>query len=741
LLFAKNKTRTRAIAEGQSMSDLAAALKVLGTTFGFHTFRPGQAEIIETVLAGHDVLAVMPTGSGKSLCYQLPALLREGLTVVVSPLIALMRNQVAQLRSCGIAAASLNSANEFGENRQILDRIGRGELRLVYVAPERLAKPETIDLLKRSKVGLLAVDEAHCISQWGHDFRPEYLSLGAIQAELGDVQTIALTATADTATRADILAKLFPRRPTVFVHGFDRPNLKLMMRPKAGGRKQVLDFVRNRGGQSGIIYCSSRRKTEELAEFLRQGGFKALPYHAGLDAGMRSRHQDAFLQEDGVIVVATIAFGMGIDKPDVRFVLHADLPSNIESYYQEIGRAGRDGLPADTLTLYGMGDIRLRRLQIDEGDASDEQKRVDRQRLNALVSLCETPRCRRQTLLAYFGETADACGNCDFCLEGAEVFDGTIEAQKALSAIVRTGERFGTEHLVNLLCGEATEAIRKFGHERLPTFGVGKDHTRQEWRSIFRQLHGAGIISLDIVGYGRWRVTDAGRRVLKGAAKIELRKDALKPAPRRAERGVPYAASFAVGSDGDGSLFEALRKRRSELAKEQRVPAYVVFADRSLLDMARLKPTTPDEMSKVHGVGEAKLRQYGEAFLDVIRQHRGGDRPEGAAGGSNGTPEPVSTRERGPERPPPEIVSVVSAAVASSSSWHEVQDRLAAHDLEYFERGGGVALRAKSNGDYVAKASMVGPGYASLVERFGAPFPGHSHTWLAERVLDRKPGA
>src|ERR1700686_4452306 len=500
------------------MPDLAAAQQMLRSTFGFEDFRPGQGAIIAAVLAGTDVLAIMPTGSGKSLCFQLPALLRDGLTVVVSPLIALMRNQVAQLASYGVAAASLNSANDFAENRQIAERLSRGELRLIYVSPERLAKPDTLNLLKRSKVGLLAVDEAHCISQWGHDFRPEYLALGSAQAALGGVQTVAFTATADTATRADILGKLFRRDPTVFVHGFDRPNLRLRMRAKTSGRGQVLDFVRAHFGQSGIIYCGSRRKTEKIADFLRDNAVNALPYHAGLEQSVRSRHQDAFLQEDCVVMGATVAFGMGIDKPDVRFVLHADLPSNIESYYQEIGRAGRDGLPADTLTLFGMGDIRLRRMQIDEREASDEQKGVERKRLNALVGLCESVRCRRQILLGYFGETAQPCGNCDICLDGVEMVDGTIAAQKALSAMVRTGERFGTEHLANILCGDGTEQILKFGHERLPTFGGGKEFSKPQWRSIFRQLHGAGLTAIDLSGYGRWAVTDEGRRVLKGAA-------------------------------------------------------------------------------------------------------------------------------------------------------------------------------------------------------------------------------
>jgi len=612
-------------AKPKTMPDLAAAQRLLRKTFGFAEFKSGQADIVAAIFDGRDVLAVMPTGSGKSLCYQLPALMRDGLTVVVSPLIALMRNQVAQLRGYGVAAAALNSSNDPAENRAILDQIARGDLRILYVAPERLVKAETIDLLKRAKVALLAVDEAHCISQWGHDFRPEYAALGTVQAALGGVQTVALTATADAATRTDIQQKLFRAAPAVFVHGFDRPNLRLAMQAKTGNRKQVADFIATRRGQSGIVYCASRRKTEKIAAYLRDSGVNALPYHAGMEPPTRSRCQDIFLQEDGVVVVATVAFGMGIDKPDVRFVLHADMPANIESYYQEVGRAGRDGLPADTLTLYGMGDIHLRRLQIDDSEASNEQKRVDRQRLNALISLCESPRCRRQMLLAYFGETAPPCGNCDFCCDGAETIDGTIAAQKALSAIVRTGEHFGTEHLANVLTGQSSEAVEKFGHDCLPTFGVGKEFGKAEWRSIFRQLYGSGVIALDVTGHGTWWVTEAGRRVLKGVDKVTLRKDTLKPATKKATRATANAAALADGAPGDTALFEALRRCRSALAKTQRVPAYVVFADKTLVDMARRKPATMGEMASVHGVGEAKLRQYGAIFLDAIRQHAAAD--------------------------------------------------------------------------------------------------------------------
>ncbi|MDZ4789825.1 MAG: DNA helicase RecQ [Hyphomicrobiales bacterium] len=599
-----------------------SAASKLREVFGFPAFRAGQDDVIEAVLAGRDVLAVMPTGGGKSLCYQFPAVMRGGLTVVISPLIALMRNQVAQMQGYGVAAASLNSTNPDDETQRTFNKLQSGELRLLYLSPERLALPGTIEMLKRSQVSLFAVDEAHCVSQWGHDFRPDYLIIGTAVAQLGGVQLIALTATADAATRADIQSRLFTREPRVFVHGFDRPNLRLAMRAKHDARRQLLDFIAPHKGESGIIYCSARRQTEDLATHLESKGFEAIPYHAGMEASLRSRNQDRFLQEDGLIVTATVAFGMGIDKPDVRFVAHANLPKSIEAYYQEVGRAGRDGLAADTLTLYGVDDMRLRRQQIEDSESSEDQKRVERQRLNALISLCEAPRCRRQTLLSYFGETAAPCGNCDLCIDGVEVMDATIEAQKALSAIARTGQRFGTEHLVAILRGDATARIQELDHHDLPTFGVGADRTANEWRSIFRQLYAGGVISLDIAGYGSWAITESGRAILRGKARIELRRDALHP-PAKAARQKRGATSAPPVVPADQSLLDALKAERRRLATEQRVPAYVVFADRTLIEMTLIKPMTRNQMALVHGVGKAKLEQYGPAFLAIVTAHAG----------------------------------------------------------------------------------------------------------------------
>jgi len=617
---------------------LAAARQTLHRVFGFAAFRAGQEEIVEAVLAGVDVLAVMPTGSGKSLCFQLPALLRPGLTIVVSPLIALMRDQVAQLQALGVCAGSLNSGNDGSENAQIRRRLMAGELRLLYVAPERLLRPEMEELLQDATVRLLAIDEAHCVSQWGHDFRPEYLALGQVRRWLPGVQTIALTATADAATRADIESKLFVSPPRSFVRSFDRPNLHLAMRPKANTRRQLADFIAARRQRSGIVYCASRKRTETLASALAAEGHRALPYHAGLEQPLRARHQDIFQQEDGVIIVATIAFGMGIDKPDVRFVCHADLPSSIESYYQEIGRAGRDGLPAETLTLHGLEDIRLRQMQIDESEMPEERKRIDRARLSALLSLCEAPRCRRQTLLAYFGEASTPCGNCDLCQEGVTLFDGTIEAQKAMSAILRTGQRFGTEHLVRLLTGEADEKIRRFQHDQLPTFGVGRDRSADDWRSIFRQIYAAGLISLDMLEHGSWKLAELGQNVLRGRERIQLRAPAPRAkSQRRRDRHEGVADPAAAAADG--VLLAALKALRLELARSQDAPAFVVFSDRTLIEMASRHPTSLAQMREVIGVGEAKLERYGRAFLDVLLRHRDGHARSAGQGGADGASE------------------------------------------------------------------------------------------------------
>ncbi len=601
---------------------LSNASALLHSVFGFGEFRPGQEEVVRAVLAGENVLAVMPTGSGKSLCYQLPAIARPGLTLVVSPLIALMRDQVRALTAAGVAAGSLNSSNEPAENARVMRLLRQGELRLLYVAPERLARPDTVEMLAESHVSMMAIDEAHCVSQWGHDFRPEYLTLGNVARQIGGrLQTLAFTATADAPTRNDIVDKLFASPPRVFVRSFDRPNLRLCFKPKERSSRQVLSFVRTHATESGIVYCSSRRKVEEMAEALKAADINALPYHAGLDKSVRDANQDAFQQQDGVVMTATVAFGMGIDKPDVRFVCHADLPANVEAYYQEIGRAGRDGLPADTLTLYSLGDMQFRRLQIEQGESSDDRKRIERQRLGALLSLAEAPRCRRQTLLAYFGEASETCGNCDLCQEGVELFDGTIDAQKAMSAIVRPGERFGMEHLVAILMGERTENIQKFNHDRLPTFGVGSGRKAGEWRSIFRQLSATGLIAQDLMEHGRWWVTDEGWRVLKGKATIELRKDLASAAAGKGSRRDRRAAAAVVVGEADTVLLDALKALRTQLAQAQKVPAYVVFSDRTLVELATHRPTTPRALREIHGVGDTKLERYGAAFLDLVQAH------------------------------------------------------------------------------------------------------------------------
>jgi ATP-dependent DNA helicase RecQ len=587
------------------------ASALLSSVFGFDGFRPGQAEIVGAVAAGRNVLAIMPTGGGKSLCFQLPAIMRDGVTVVISPLIALMRDQVRGLREAGVEAGALTSGNTPEETDAVWQALEDGRLKLLYIAPERLASSGTDRMLKRAGVSLIAVDEAHCVSQWGHDFRPDYLRIGALRRALG-VPLAAFTATADAETREEIVARLFDGdSPEVFLRGFDRPNLSLAFEVKNQPRQQILSYAAARRGQSGIVYCGTRAKTETLAQALRDDGHSACAYHGGMEADDRRAVEHRFATEDGLIVVATVAFGMGVDKPDIRWVAQADLPKSIEAYYQEIGRAGRDGAPADTLTLYGPDDIRFRRTQIDEGLAPPERKSADHARLNALLGLAEAVSCRRQKLLGYFGEAAEPCGNCDLCARPPEVFDASTAVQKALSAILRTGEWFGTGHLVDILTGTETEKVRARGHDRLPTFGVGTEFDRKGWQAVFRQMMGHDLVRPDPARHGALRLTEAARPILRGEDGITLRKDTLAKGGRR-------PAAKALVSEEDAPLLSALKAKRRALAEAARVPAYVIFTDRTLIEMAETRPQSLDEMARISGVGATKLERYGTAFLEVI---------------------------------------------------------------------------------------------------------------------------
>ncbi|NDR55501.1 DNA helicase RecQ [Aliiruegeria sabulilitoris] len=584
---------------------------LLSSVFGFDAFRPGQAEIVEAVTAGENTLAIMPTGGGKSLCFQLPALCRGGVTVVISPLIALMRDQVRALREAGVAAGALTSGNTLEENDAVFDALHRGELKLLYMAPERLATGTAANMLRQAGVSLIAVDEAHCVSQWGHDFRPDYLRIGELRRSL-QVPLAAFTATADEETREEIVTRLFDGvQPRSFLHGFDRPNLHLAFEAKNSPRSQILNFAAARKGRSGIVYCGTRAKTESLSHALREAGHAACHYHGGMDAEARRDVEHRFQTEDGLIVVATVAFGMGVDKPDIRWVAHADLPKSIEAYYQEIGRAGRDGAPAETLTLYGPEDIRLRRSQIDEGLAPPERKSADHARLNALLGLAESLGCRRQLLLGFFGEQAEPCGNCDLCERPPETFDGTTAVRKALSAILRTGESFGSGHLIDILRGEETDKVRQRGHESLPTFGVGTEYGRKEWQAIFRQMMGHDLVRPDPERHGALRMTDPARPILRGEQDITLRKDTIVKAQDRPK-------VRALVSEEDAPLLSALKAKRRALAEAAGVPPYIVFNDRTLIEMAETRPTTLDEMARIGGVGAIKLERYGAGFLAVI---------------------------------------------------------------------------------------------------------------------------
>lgn len=593
------------------MSDTASIdpAALLSGVFGFSGFRPGQEEIVAAVTAGKNTLAIMPTGGGKSLCYQLPALSRAGVTVVISPLIALMRDQVRALRETGVEAGALTSGNTDEETAAVHAAMDEGRLKLLYMAPERLALGSTVPLLRRIGVSLIAVDEAHCVSQWGHDFRPDYLRIGELRRTLG-VPLAAFTATADEETRAEIVARLFDGQvPETFLRGFDRPNINLAFAAKDSPRKQILNFAEARRGQSGIVYCGTRARTEALSQALREAGHSALYYHGGMDPEERRQVEIRFQRDDGLIVVATVAFGMGIDKPDIRWVAHSDLPKSIESYYQEIGRAGRDGAPAETMTLYGADDIRYRRAQIDESLAPLERKQADHGRLNALLGLAEALACRRQVLLGYFGENSEPCGNCDLCETPAQVFDGTDPVRKALSAVLRTGETYGAGHLIDILTGTLTPKVRERRHDDLPTFGVGKELSKTAWTGVFRQMMGRDFLRPDPERHGGLRMTETAIPVLKGEIPVILRKE-LAVAPKVAVK--------TLVSDEDAPLLSALKAKRRALAEAAGVPAYIIFADRTLIEMAERRPASLDDMAGITGVGAKKLDSFGLAFLEVI---------------------------------------------------------------------------------------------------------------------------
>ena len=599
---------------------LEAARSKLHDVYGYDVFRPGQEAVIGAALDGRDCLVLMPTGGGKSLCYQIPAMVRPGTGVVVSPLIALMQDQVAALRQMGVAAAFLNSTLPWFEQTEIANRVANGDLDLLYLAPERLLQEDTLALLERSPVNLFAIDEAHCVSQWGHDFRQDYLGLHVLAERFPGTPKLALTATADARTRSEIVSRLKLTKPARFVSGFDRPNIRYSVRIKTNANAQLLDFLDDHRGEAGIVYCLSRRKTEATAELLRGAGHDALPYHAGLPSGLRAQHQDRFLREDGVVIVATIAFGMGIDKPDVRFVAHVDLPKSVEAYYQETGRAGRDDEPAEAWMIYGLQDVVRLRQMLDESEADEQHKRIERTKLDALLGWCEVTTCRRATLLRYFGDDPPpTCGNCDVCLAPPKTWDGTVPAQKLMSCIVRTGQRFGAGHVIDVLRGKDTAKVRQHRHERLSTYGIGEDLADNQWRSVLRQLVAGGYVRSDPARYNALTLTPISRPLLRGEVTLTLREE-TKITKRARAPAKDRDDGFEIAA-GDTALWEALRETRREIAEDAGLPPYVVFHDTTLKEFVRLRPDSLDAMLRVHGVGQAKLERYGEAFLAVIAAH------------------------------------------------------------------------------------------------------------------------
>jgi len=606
-------------------SNKLSALQTLRTVFGYEQFRPLQGEVVDQVIAGNDALVLMPTGGGKSLCFQIPALVREGVAIVISPLIALMQDQVAALHQYGIKAAFLNSSLKAQQAAEVERQFSNGELDLLYVAPERLMMSRTLNMLAQSNISLFAIDEAHCVSQWGHDFRPEYIKLSILHERFPTIPRIALTATADEATQREIIERLALQDAQIFNNGFDRPNIQYRISENSGNaREQLYRFIRNEhDGEAGIVYCLSRKKVDDTAAWLSRKGLRALPYHAGHGNDVRQQHQERFLREEGIIIVATIAFGMGIDKPDVRFVAHLNLPKSIEAYYQETGRAGRDGQPSDTWMSYGLQDVITLRQMQEGSDANETFKRNERHKLDSMLGLCELTTCRRQALLRYFGDTLDQpCGNCDNCLSPPETWDATVAAQKALSCVHRTGQRFGVNYLIDVLRGSDADRIKQFGHEKLSTYGIGKEHSAIEWRTLYRQLISRGLLAVDLEGHGGMHLTDQSRPVLRGETKLHLRKVTKKISSGKQRSKTPF------GKAADTKFWDALRDKRKQLATEQGIAAYMIFHDATLMEMVDRRPQTLEQLGLISGIGSKKLEAYGDEFLAVITEFGEADSDE-----------------------------------------------------------------------------------------------------------------